>query len=158
MFLFPGANELAVQKAKTEITRLIKEELIRLVSIFSLLISVTRCGYHADIRLNRSRKHKTWQVVIQQISMKDVAYCLFFSSFFPPAKFIPADEQRPVQSVVEEESRLAGGVSISQQFPVISTVSSKWLKNILVYIFNNVPFNYLRCCFNFFFVSSVSFR
>lgn len=27
-----GANELAVQKAKTEITRLIKEELIRLVS------------------------------------------------------------------------------------------------------------------------------
>lgn len=31
-----GANELAVQKAKTEITRLIKEELIRLVSIFLL--------------------------------------------------------------------------------------------------------------------------
>lgn len=29
---FLGANELAVQKAKTEITRLIKEELIRLVS------------------------------------------------------------------------------------------------------------------------------
>ena len=28
----PGANELAVQKAKAEITRLIKEELIRLVS------------------------------------------------------------------------------------------------------------------------------
>lgn len=28
-----GANELAVQKAKKEITRLIKEELIRLVSI-----------------------------------------------------------------------------------------------------------------------------
>lgn len=27
-----GANELAVQKAKAEITRLIKEELIRLVS------------------------------------------------------------------------------------------------------------------------------
>uniref|UniRef100_A0A3B4G2L8 Probable ATP-dependent RNA helicase DDX46 n=1 Tax=Pundamilia nyererei TaxID=303518 RepID=A0A3B4G2L8_9CICH len=31
-----SANELAVQKAKTEITRLIKEELIRLVSIFLL--------------------------------------------------------------------------------------------------------------------------
>lgn len=30
-FAFPGANELAVQKAKAEITRLIKEELIRLV-------------------------------------------------------------------------------------------------------------------------------
>uniref|UniRef100_A0A8D3E3S6 Probable ATP-dependent RNA helicase DDX46 n=1 Tax=Scophthalmus maximus TaxID=52904 RepID=A0A8D3E3S6_SCOMX len=30
-----SANELAVQKAKTEITRLIKEELIRLVSVFS---------------------------------------------------------------------------------------------------------------------------
>lgn len=29
--LLPGANELAVQKAKAEITRLIKEELIRLV-------------------------------------------------------------------------------------------------------------------------------
>lgn len=34
-----GANELAVQKAKTEITRLIKEELIRLVSIFCFLLS-----------------------------------------------------------------------------------------------------------------------
>lgn len=31
-FLSSGANELAVQKAKAEITRLIKEELIRLVS------------------------------------------------------------------------------------------------------------------------------
>lgn len=30
-FLLSGANELAVQKAKAEITRLIKEELIRLV-------------------------------------------------------------------------------------------------------------------------------
>ncbi len=37
LFVFVGANELAVQKAKTEITRLIKEELIRLVSVFGLL-------------------------------------------------------------------------------------------------------------------------
>lgn len=35
-FCLVGANELAVQKAKTEITRLIKEELIRLVSIVCL--------------------------------------------------------------------------------------------------------------------------
>lgn len=33
--LSSGANELAVQKAKAEITRLIKEELIRLVSEIS---------------------------------------------------------------------------------------------------------------------------
>ena len=38
----PGANELAVQKAKAEITRLIKEELIRLVSgPQACLVSVT---------------------------------------------------------------------------------------------------------------------
>lgn len=43
-----GANELAVQKAKTEITRLIKEELIRLVSIFRLLTSINTV-YPADI-------------------------------------------------------------------------------------------------------------
>lgn len=43
-----GANELAVQKAKTEITRLIKEELIRLVSIFCLLKSINTV-YPADI-------------------------------------------------------------------------------------------------------------
>lgn len=33
LFCFLGASELAVQKAKTEITRLIKEELIRLVCV-----------------------------------------------------------------------------------------------------------------------------
>lgn len=75
-----------------------------------------------------------------------------------PAKFLPADKQKPVQSVVEEEQRLTGGVSVSQQSPVISTVSSKWLRNILVYIFNNVPFNYLSLVYVvilFFPVSSV---
>lgn len=35
LVLSSGANELAVQKAKAEITRLIKEELIRLVSDIS---------------------------------------------------------------------------------------------------------------------------
>lgn len=49
-----GANELAVQKAKTEITRLIKEELIRLVSISFLLKSITSAGYPADFGINRS--------------------------------------------------------------------------------------------------------
>lgn len=34
-YFVQGASELAVQKAKTEITRLIKEELIRLVCIFT---------------------------------------------------------------------------------------------------------------------------
>ena len=33
-----GASELAVQKAKAEITRLIKEELIRLVRILSAVM------------------------------------------------------------------------------------------------------------------------
>ena len=129
-----GANELAVQKAKTEITRLIKEELIRLVSIHHT------AGCHADIKIKRrlseslSLTRYVEQVCVQHISMKDVAYCLF-PSFFFLAKFVSADEQRPVQSVVEEEARLSGGVSISHQSPVISTVASKWLKNILVYIF-----------------------
>lgn len=35
MHFIAGANELAVQKAKAEITRLIKEELIRLVTIIN---------------------------------------------------------------------------------------------------------------------------
>ena len=35
-----GANELAVQKAKAEITRLIKEELIRLVSAINYTIII----------------------------------------------------------------------------------------------------------------------
>lgn len=80
----------------------------------------------------------------------------FFSSipFFFSAKFLPANKQRPVQSVVEGEARLGGGVSISHQSPVISTVSSKWLKNILVYIFNIVSFNYLSLVYVFVFFLS----
>lgn len=129
-----SVNELAVQKAKTEITRLIKEELIRLVSINHT------DGCHADIKIKRSPFESlsdaryVEQVCVQQISMKDVTNSLF-PSFFFLAKFVSADEQRPVQSIVEEEARLSGGVSISHQSPVISTVASKWLKNILVYIF-----------------------
>ena len=130
-----GANELAVQKAKTEITRLIKEELIRLVSINH------SDGCHAVIKIKRipfeslSDARNVEQVCVQQISMKDVTNSLFPSFFFILAKFVSADKQRPVQSVVEVEARLSGGISISHQSPVISTVASKWLKNILVYIF-----------------------
>ena len=77
-----GANELAVQKAKTEITRLIKEELIRLVSIHHT------AGCHADIKIKRSLSESlsltryVEQVCVQHTSMKDVAYCLFPSFFF----------------------------------------------------------------------------
>uniref|UniRef100_A0A7N6AY38 Probable ATP-dependent RNA helicase DDX46 n=1 Tax=Anabas testudineus TaxID=64144 RepID=A0A7N6AY38_ANATE len=47
-----SANELAVQKAKTEITRLIKEELIRLVSIFCCLQSGRNIKNEAEQRLD----------------------------------------------------------------------------------------------------------
>lgn len=56
----------------------------------------------------------------------------FISRFFlfPPAKLLPADEQRPVQSAVEDEP------GTPEELPfLISTVSSKLLKNILVNIF-----------------------
>lgn len=47
----------------------------------------------------------------------------FFLSFFsPPAKLLPADEQRPVQSAVEDEPRHTGGASIPHLHSFIQVV------------------------------------
>jgi len=99
----PGANELAVQKAKTEITRLIKEELIRLVRYLLL-------------GLNKS---------LLKTLLMDICFGFFYSKI-------------PTSRPAKAGTRCCRGGAAA-----ISPAPSKWLRNILVYIFNNVPFNYL---------------
>lgn len=79
MLLSSGANELAVQKAKAEITRLIKEELIRLVSSSSDPVQTQE--YEAPSHTESS-----------------------FSLL--PAKLIPAHQQEPIQGSVGQTTLL----------------------------------------------------
>lgn len=65
----PGANELAVQKAKAEITRLIKEELIRLVSenLKDLIVWVhILLNYYMNTEKHTNRKHKAWWIFTKE--------------------------------------------------------------------------------------------
>lgn len=96
-----------MQKAKTEITRLIKEELIRLVSIF-LLTHVKTCH---PLLLCSDFMPKMFNFISR-----------FFLFSPPPAKLLPADEQRPVQSAVEDEPRHTGGASIPHLHSFIQVV------------------------------------
>lgn len=81
-----GANELAVQKAKTEITRLIKEELIRLVSIFFQHLQI----FQSQIWDSLS---KTFH---QHFSLKDVKTSVFitFSFVFQQNSYQPISKGR----------------------------------------------------------------
>uniref|UniRef100_A0A8C1LPF6 Probable ATP-dependent RNA helicase DDX46 n=1 Tax=Cyprinus carpio TaxID=7962 RepID=A0A8C1LPF6_CYPCA len=69
-----SANELAVQKAKAEITRLIKEELIRLVSTSSLILSEP----------DQSHTEPSFSLL--------------------SAKLLPAHQQEPIQGPVAEDA------------------------------------------------------
>uniref|UniRef100_A0A668UC70 Probable ATP-dependent RNA helicase DDX46 n=1 Tax=Oreochromis aureus TaxID=47969 RepID=A0A668UC70_OREAU len=124
-----SANELAVQKAKTEITRLIKEELIRLVSIF-LLPDVKTC-------------HPV--LLCSDFMQKMFNFLSRFFLFFPPAKLLPADEQRPVQSAVEDEPRHTGGASIRHLYSFIQVVEEYFSQYFFIMCLSLVAF----CLFAF---------
>lgn len=54
------------------------------------------------------------------------------SFFFPtPAKLLPADEQRPVQSAVEDEPRHTGGASIPHLHSFIQVVEEYFSQDFL---------------------------
>lgn len=113
---FVGANELAVQKAKTEITRLIKEELIRLVRSFRLVAPVTNAGSVLSRQI--SEYHTVQFVVIK------------YDAFVPFSKIHTSRRAKVVTKCCRGESEARRTVRLSS--------SSKGLKNILLCTFNVV--------------------
>lgn len=91
--LFPpcslGANELAVQKAKAEITRLIKEELIRLVSenLKDLFVLVNvLLGYNVNIEKYTNHKHSSNLHKVRSTLMLSLCFhgCVVFNCVTTP--------------------------------------------------------------------------
>lgn len=78
----------------------------------------------------------------------------FLHSFFLFSKIPTSQQAKAGTKCCRGGSEARWRSSISHQSPVISTVSSKWLKNILVYIFNIVSFNYLSLVYVFVFFLS----